>query len=118
MDANKRREISLKAVKTFGINHQIDKLIEELGELLQATIKLRQATKDGVIKLTDNNNLFFTNFIEELADVDVLKDQIVLAFALDDEANSLLQEFKDMKLERLEKRMSQKSITDFFENSD
>lgn len=116
MDEKERKKIREKALKRFGINHQIDKMIEELGELLQATIKLRQATEDGQIKLSDKNSVLFTNFLEELADFDVMRDQIVQAFELNSPEKNMLDEIKDMKLIRLNKFLEQKSIKEFLDD--
>ncbi len=115
MDEEERKKIRAKAIKRFGINHQIDKMIEEMGELLQATIKLRQATEDGQIKLSDKNSALFSNFLEELADFDVVRDQIVQAFELNAPEKNILDEIKDMKLRRLDKMLEQTSISDFLD---
>jgi len=112
MTPEEKHHIIQKALDTFGLDHQIDKMIEELGELLQATIKLRQATHSGRISTDDSiTSKFFENFIEELADVDVLRDQIVYAFDMESE-KSLFYEIKRQKFTRLLKRMSQSTLED------
>ncbi len=112
MEDEEKRMIIQKALEAFGLDHQIDKMIEELGELLQATIKLRQATRNGKISPEDaKSSKYFENFIEELADVDVLRDQIVYAFDMEGR-DSLFHEIKRKKFSRLLKRLSQSSLDD------
>lgn len=113
MEPTEKRKIIKKALNRFGLDHQIDKMIEELGELLQATIKLRQASKMGRITAEGiRSNYHYNSFVEELADFDVLRDQILYALDLEDK-QSLFNIIKQQKFERLDNRLSQSKLDDF-----
>lgn len=57
-----------EAIRHYGKQNQIDKAIEEMGELIQALIKNRQNV-DNV-----------ENVIEEIADVEIMMQQLCLMF--------------------------------------
>ena len=114
MDLEVKRRIIQMALDRFGLDHQIDKMIEELGELLQATIKLRQANQSGkIVADKARSSIFFENFIEELADVDVLRDQILHAFNMEENDGSLFAQIKERKFLRLHKRMTQSNLDEY-----
>jgi hypothetical protein len=113
LNQTERDTVIQKALSSFGLDHQIDKMIEELGELLQATIKLRQSSRNGKITQdTVKTSAQYYSFIEELADFDVLRDQIIFALNLRDQ-DSLFHEIKNQKFERLNKWLSQTNLDDF-----
>lgn len=60
----------------YGINHQLFKLAEECSELAQASIKLGLGRQEKPL---------IDNFIEEIADVLVLIEQMQLALDIKDE---------------------------------
>lgn len=82
--------LSKDPVDVFGLDRQIDKLIEEMGELTQALLKHRYA-KD--IK-------FETNVCEELADVKITLMHIEKQYDAD-----LIKRITEYKLRRLEKML-------------
>ena len=57
------QDVLFSAIKLYGADRQLDKLVEEIGELLQALVKWRQ----GGDKL---------HLLEELADVYIMLEQI------------------------------------------
>lgn len=81
--------ICRKAIKTFGKEHQMQKAIEECSELIDALIKF------GDARCTEND------VITEIADVQVVTDQLAIIFGEDAVA-----EEKKFKLDRLERRMT------------
>ena len=78
-----------EALDTWGLEMQALVLIEEMAELTQAIIKSR---RDGCIKITPQ-------IIEELADVNILCRQIMLA--MDDDQSTNYYSVYVSKLERL-----------------
>lgn len=86
-------QIILKdAVKTFGNTSQIDKLIEEMGEVLQALMKLKASDT--------HENKFHVE--EELADLKIVLDQMPFIFDAEN-----LEDWRIAKLKRLEKRIAE-----------
>ena len=89
------KDVLLQAIRHFGKAHQQIKAVEELGELQQAILKgldnpLRRDVK---------------NIIEEVADVEIVLEQIKLIFELNSkEINAV----KDKKILRLMSRMVEK----------
>ena len=59
------QDVLFSAIKLYGADRQLDKLVEEIGELLQALVKWRQ----GGDKL---------HLLEELADVYIMLEQAVM----------------------------------------
>ena len=85
----KRNELYSKAVSTYGINAQEDVLLEEMAELSKVILKGRRgqlSTKD----LTD-----------EIADVEIMLEQMKQHFGIGDEVKAR----KRFKKERLGKRL-------------
>lgn len=62
-----------KIAEHYGYEEQSEQLIEECAELIQAVNKFRRAMNRGVV---DKRRLAMDNYIEELADVDVMIEQI------------------------------------------
>ena len=78
------------------MNKQLDVAIAELSELIQAICKLKR------YGYTDEECYF--NLAEEMADVEIVLAELKLMF--DNEDN--VKEWKDYKLDRLEKRLNEK----------
>lgn len=76
MDTEK--ELIKRAIEAFGLTHQINKAIEELGELISAIARRNRS-----------------NIAEEIADVRIMCKQLEIIFEIDAEV------FKAEKLERL-----------------
>ena len=68
----------------FGVSVQETKMIEELGELTTALSRLQQEVLMVVSEIQEKDenriNKLMENVIEELADVDILKDQLIEAY--------------------------------------
>jgi hypothetical protein len=86
------QELYKRAIKLWGKTAQIDMAIEEMAELTQALCKIKRKTQPkGIIY----------NLFEEIADVEIMLEQLKIIFNCED----IVLEYKDQKLERLEKRI-------------
>lgn len=89
-----------KAIRVYGESAQIDVAIEEMAELTKALLKLRRAFPnmqcdiDGAAKFSD----LAWNINDEVADVQIMLDQLRILFGPTDD-------HEKRKLERLEKRL-------------
>ena len=81
----KQTEICKKAVNTFGEYTQLDMVIEEMAELTQAISKLKRNKEHNVE--------------EEVADVEIMLQQVKLMSLFDVKK---IDEIKEQKLKRLE----------------
>lgn len=84
-----RKAVYALAATKYGVNHQHDKVLEELGEFLDAYIKYRY-------KRTTREH-----FVEELADLTVVLEQLRLLYGVDAEVCAAM----DAKVERLQKNL-------------
>ena len=83
-------EVLVKAIDTFGIDHQSDIAIEEMSELIKAIIKHRRYRTAETLD----------NLKEEIADVQIMAWQLQLMYGnVDDIIQS--------KIERLDKRIKE-----------
>lgn len=78
-----------QAIKEFGIDAQVDMLIEEMCELTQALLKCRRRNQP----LSEGTNLH-----EEFADVEIMMSQIRILMS-----ENNIQYWKQEKLNRLQK---------------
>ena len=94
------REILEKAIKTYGASKQMDMCIEEMSELTKAICKIKRelSSGDGFTKVETLNNLY-----EEIADVEIMLEQMRIMFASDKE----IDEQKEYKLNRLQNRLEE-----------
>ena len=107
MDRLKIKKIYRELWTTYGIQAQLNMLMEECAELIQSVNKIIRyydfESKD--IKSNDfDNNKYWNNLAEEMADVEILIDQFkVMAYQhnLQQKINSI----KIIKLERVEQRL-------------
>lgn len=90
------KQLLERVITANGMNKQLDVAIEELSELIQAICKLKR------YGYTDEECYF--NLAEEMADVEIVLAELKLMF--DNEDN--VKEWKDYKLDRLEKRLNEK----------
>lgn len=86
--SNKQTTLLQETVEKFGHERQVDKAIEEMGELAQALLKDRYAEDDA----------FTENVYEELADVFITLNELMFIYP-----HQKLAEKVNEKLERLEK---------------
>ena len=93
------KTILQKALDTFGVHRQIDKVIEESVELVQAVLKAReyQETHDG-----DYTPSLYHAIKTELADVYVTAEYVKMLYNISERE---LQEEIDFKVNRLKERM-------------
>lgn len=90
LDTDERMDIILRAIGHYGRESQIDKAIEEMGELIQALSKCK--------RFGDLQS--HVNVIEETADVYIMMLQLIAMFGVDESDNMI-----DVKLVRLKERM-------------
>ena len=96
MTPNEKREIMEKALEITGKDFQLMLLVEECGELLQAIGKVYR-NKAGSLE----------NLHEEIADVQLMLDQVKLIY--DEEK---INEIMEQKLTRLKSRLGEVAQTD------
>jgi NTP pyrophosphatase (non-canonical NTP hydrolase) len=82
------KEIYKRALKQYGSSRQVDKTIEELGELSTALMKFKHGEMD------------MKGVITELADVLIMVYQMSIVFGFDDVVDEI-----DYKTKRLEQKM-------------
>lgn len=92
MTTEREARILEKAVNTYGAQAQIDMMIEEMSELTKALCKYRREQTDST----------FEDVLEEMADVQIMLNQMALIF-------SDFNEQEIAKLERLEMRLDKKA---------
>ena len=85
------REKKLEIIRHYGEEHQLDKLIEECSELIQAICKWKQNCKE------DDAIDYLTDLLEELADVENIIEQYKLT---DGYVNQEVESWKGIKIER------------------
>ncbi len=91
-------DIYKQAITKWGNSSQIEMLIEECSEVIQATQKLKRAfySKDS-----DRIKKAEEHICEELADLSIMLEQMYIVFD-----KSIIDKFKDEKLIRLENRIN------------
>lgn len=94
MDERERRDIMLRAIHRYGEAAQIDMAVEEMAELTKALCKVKRATPGSTTTAA------IANVIEEIADVQIMLDQLRLIFARSTE------EVEEDKLRRLLGRLN------------
>lgn len=75
MDERERRDIMLRAIHRYGEAAQIDMAVEEMAELTKALCKVKRATPGATTTAA------IANVIEEIADIQIMLDQLRLIFA-------------------------------------
>ena len=93
------KQLLERVITANGMNKQLDVAIEELSELIQAICKIKR--RDS---LSNESFAVKGNLAEEMADVEIVLAELKLMF--DNEDN--VKEWKDYKLDRLEKRLKEK----------
>lgn len=94
MDERERRNIMTRAIQHYGETAQIDMAIEEMAELTKALCKVKRATPGATTTAA------VSNVIEEIADVQIMLDQLRLIFARSTD------EVEEEKLRRLLTRIN------------
>ena len=75
MTAEERRALLDRAITTYGAPAQMDMAVEEMAELTKALCKVKRATPGATTTAA------IANAIEEIADVQIMLDQLRLIFA-------------------------------------
>ena len=83
-----------KAIETYGKDMQLNVAVEELSELIKEICKNKRGA--------DNRN----NIIEEMADCYIMLEQIAIIFKI---RNYQINAVIDTKLDRLERRLAERS---------
>lgn len=94
-------EILARAIKTYGEESQIDMAIEEMSELTKALLKHRRAYKKYK---TVPEKYFIENVLEEMADVQIMLDQLYMIFG-----EPII--MRNRKIDRLKKRLEHEDTT-------
>lgn len=98
MKKEKREELYQKAIEKWGVVSQIEMLNEESIELALAVRKFLRNNKNPEYEFTNA-----TNLIEEIVDVEIMIEQLCYIYP---SFKNQIQEVKDFKLQRLEKRIN------------
>ena len=98
MKKEKREELYQKAIEKWGVVSQIEMLNEESIELALAVRKFLRNNKIPEYEFTNA-----TNLIEEMADVEIMMEQLCYIYP---SFKNQIQEVKDFKLQRLEKKIN------------
>lgn len=91
------KDVLQKAIDTYGTIPQMDMAIEEMSELTQAISKYKRAPKNQSI-----NPKIILNIYEEIADVEIMLEQLKIIFACDKEVT----DWKQKKIARLNRRLN------------
>lgn len=94
------KQLLERVITANGMNNQLDVAIEELSELIQAICKIKR--RDS---LSNESFAVKGNLAEEMADVEIILAELKLLFDNEDD----VKEWKNYKLDRLEKRLKEKS---------
>ena len=98
-----------KIASHYGFPKQSRQLSEECAELIQAVNKYYRfreglLTNDDVLTSTRDNNMLIQNIVEEIADVQVVMDEIIFLLNINSEAIEQIKKNKvDRQLKRIEK---------------
>lgn len=84
------RKQNLANAEYFGYEAQSNQLVEECAELIQAVIKYRRAAAKG----EDEKLIALSNLVEEIADVEIMIEQIKHLLQIQDEDILALKQFK------------------------
>ena len=93
MTTEERRALLDRAITTYGAPAQMDMAVEEMAELTKALCKIKRA-QDGC-----EVTAAIGNVIEEMADVQIMLDQLRIIF------HRSTEEVEEAKLERLKNRL-------------
>ena len=98
MDRIERKKLYRKAIEKWGLPLQLNMLMEESAELIQATSK--------VLRKGDKENQPWRNLAEEIADVEIMIEQIKVCVTWQ-EIERLVEINKHDKLLRLKKMLEE-----------
>lgn len=101
MDSDNNKNNVLGIIIHYGLTAQLDQLTEECAELIQAINKFKRFNKDA--QTVDINNAP-TNLLEEIADIEVIFDQLK---ALIPEIIPIINNIKKEKIQRQIQRINE-----------
>lgn len=97
---DRHENVLKKVIETYGINAQLDMVVEECSELIKAICKYKRYKSNG---------MDIANILDEVADVQIMLNQIPLMFDKKCLNNLCAQDYIDLaiesKLDRLENRL-------------
>lgn len=97
-------ELNKETAKYYGYEVQSNQLVEECAELIQAISKYRRATAGGGQPLADyKRTVVLENLIEEIADVEIMLEQIKYLLQIPEDE---LEAVKIFKVKRTRERMA------------
>lgn len=91
------RSVMVNAIRKFGARAQKDMAIEEMSELMKALLKQRRAYNEDPL----NADKTLSNVYEEIADVQIMLDQLMIMFDCAEAVAGVRVE----KLARLQRRL-------------
>lgn len=97
---SEREAVYHEAINRYGENAQLDMLVEECAELIQAINKFKRNGSQHI------GQVWHVNLIEELVDVEIMIEQMKINFKSDED---LFNEFMDHKVTRLNQRLNNKT---------
>jgi NTP pyrophosphatase (non-canonical NTP hydrolase) len=100
MNSEKEQYLLGRSVELFGPSAQCDKTIEECAELIKALCKYRFANNNDVLTAS------YLNVIEEMADVQIMIDQLKIIF----DRKGVFERIRQEKLARLQKMLQNHSL--------
>lgn len=104
----KIREMNLETAKYYGYEAQSNQLVEECAELIQAVNKYRRAeTGLGQPVAEDKKAIAYDNLVEEIADVEIMLEQIKHLLQIPE---GDIQAIKLFKVNRIKERIAGKGV--------
>lgn len=88
------KEVFEAAINKFGIDHQVDKAIEEMAELTKALIKERR-----------ENNMYSDEILDEIVDVSIMIEQLKMIHFILPEDYENYEKRKAYKINRLKSKL-------------
>ena len=98
MTTEERRALLERAITTYGAPAQMDMAVEEMAELTKAICKVKR------VSCTAEAKAVLENVVEEMADVQIMLDQLRIIF------HRSTEEVEEAKLERLAGRLHTRYI--------
>lgn len=98
-----------KIANKYGYAKQSRQLSEECAELIQAVNKYHRfreskTTRDEILASTNDSNMLIQNIVEEIADVEIMLEQIKVLLNLNNDAIKAIKVKKiDRQLERIKR---------------
>ena len=103
-----------KIANYYKFEKQSRQLAEECAELIQAVNKYHRFresknTRDDILACTHDSNLLIQNIVEEIADCEIMFEQIKILLNINSDAIEEIKKFKvDRELKRIEKEVNTK----------